>query len=83
MVRRSCLSLGIVAILFWAVSWSWLLGVGLVITRTGEIGAVLAGVAAVVAGATTRRRRKNVGLWLGVVALMLVFGLNAVVLLRE
>src|SRR3954454_6108200 len=83
MVRRSSLSLGILALLFWAVSWSWLVGFGVIVVRVGEIGAVVMGIAAVVVGATTRRRSGNVGLWCGVVALVLVFGLNVLGLLRS
>jgi hypothetical protein len=76
MVRQSSLSLGILALLLWAVSWSWLVGVGVIVVRVGEIGAVVAGIAAVAVGATTPRRSENAGLWCGVVALVFVFGLN-------
>ena len=76
------MSLGILALLLWAVSWSWLVGFGVMVVRVGEIGAVVIGIAAVVVGATTPRRSGNVGLWCGVVALVLVFGLNALGLLR-
>ena len=74
--RRSSLSLGILALLLWAVSWSWLVGVGLTLVRVGEIGAVLAGIAAVAVGLTTGKRAANAGLWCGVAALVLVVGLN-------
>ena len=74
--RQSSLCLGVLALLLWAISWSWLVGVGIVIVRVGEIGAVVAAVAAVLVGATTSRRKHNAGLWCGVVALVLVFGLN-------
>ena len=75
------MSLGIFALLLWAVSWSWLIGFGVIVVRVGEIGAVVAGTAAVVVGATTPRRTDNMGLWLGVVALVFVFGLNVLGLL--
>jgi hypothetical protein len=81
MVRRSSLSLGILALLLWAVSWSWLVGFSVNVVRVGEIGAVVAGIAAVVVGAAAPRRSENVGLWCGVVALVLVFGLNLLGLL--
>ena len=42
----------------------------------GEIGAIVAGVAAVVVGARTSKPFKDVGLWCGAVTLMLVFALN-------
>jgi hypothetical protein len=48
MARRSSLGLGILALLLWALSWSWLVGAGVVVVRVGEIGALLAGIAAVV-----------------------------------
>ena len=80
MAKRSSLSLGILALLFWAVSWSWLVGVGVIAVRVGEIGAVVAGIAAVIIGAT-RRRSGNVGLFCGVIALVLVLGLNVLGLL--
>src|SRR3954447_1935301 len=80
MARRSSLSLGILALFLWAVSWSWLVGAGLLVVRVGEIGAVVAGIAAVVVGATRSRRSSNAGLWCGVVALLLVFALNVLAL---
>ena len=49
-LRQSSLSLGILALLLWAVSWSWLVGVGVTVVRIGEVGALLAGIAAVVGG---------------------------------
>jgi hypothetical protein len=73
------LGLGLLALLLWAVSWSWLIGFGVTVVRVGEIGAVVAGIAAVVVGA---RSSESVGLWCGAVALVLVFGLNVVGLLR-
>jgi hypothetical protein len=81
MVRRSSLGLGILALVWWAVSWSWLVGVGVMVVRLGEIAAVLTGIAAVAVAAAAPRRSRNAGLWLGVVALVLVFGLNLLGLL--
>jgi hypothetical protein len=81
MVRRSSLSLGILALFLWAVSWSWLVGFSVSVVRVGEIGAVVAGIAAVVVGAAAPRRSENGGLWCGGVALVLVFGLNLLGLL--
>src|SRR4051812_38453888 len=81
MARRASLSLGILALLLWALSWSWLVGVGVMVVRVCEIGAVVVGIAAVVAGSTIPRRSRNVGLWCGVVALVLVFSLNVLGLL--
>lgn len=74
--RRSSLSLGILALVLWAFSWSWLVGLGVVVVRVGEIGAIVAGVAAVVVGARTSKPSNDVGLWCGAVALVLVFALN-------
>ena len=34
--RRSSLILGIAALVLWAVSWSWLLGVGVTVVRVAE-----------------------------------------------
>ena len=65
-LRQSSLNLGILALLFWAISWSWLVGVGVTVVRFGEVGALLAGVAAVAAGGTAPRPSRNVGLWCGV-----------------
>ena len=76
LVRWSCLGLGILALALWAVSWSWLVGVGVTVVRIGEVGALVAGVAAVVLGVAAPRRSQNVGLWCGVAALVLVVGLN-------
>ena len=75
------MSLGILALFLWAFSWSWLVGADVTVVRVGEIGAVVVGIAAVVVGSTTPRRSRNVGLWCGVVALVLVFSLNALGLL--
>ena len=75
------MNLGIVALSLWALSWSWLVGAGVVVVRIGEIGAVVAGVAAVVVGATASGRTNNVGLWCGVAALVLVFALNVLAVL--
>ena len=72
--RRSSLILGIAALVLWAVSWSWLVGVGVTVVRVGEVGALVAGLAAVAVGLRTRPR--SVGFWLGLVALVLVVGLN-------
>jgi hypothetical protein len=76
MARRSSLSLGILALLLWAVSWSWLVGAGVLVVRVGEIGAVVAAFAAVVTGVATSRRWGDAGLRCGVAALVLVFALN-------
>ena len=76
MVRQPSLSLGILALLLWAVSWSWLVGVGVTVVRVGEVGALVAGIAAVAVGAATPRGSRSTGLWFGVVALVLVVGLN-------
>jgi hypothetical protein len=75
-LRQSSLSPGILALVLWAISWSWLVGVGVTVVRFGEVGALLAGVAAVAVGMTAPRRPRNVGLWIGGVALVLVIGLN-------
>ena len=72
--RQSSLVLGIAALVLWAVSWSWLVGVGVTVVRLGEVGALITGLAAVAVGLRTRPR--SVGFWLGVVALVLVVGLN-------
>lgn len=72
--RRSSLILGIAALVLWAVSWSWLVGIGVTVVRVGEVGALVAGLAAVAVDLRTRPR--SVGFWLGVVALVLVVGLN-------
>lgn len=74
MGRRSSLILGIAALVLWAVSWSWLVGIGVTVVRVGEVGALVAGLAAVAVDLRTRPR--SVGFWLGVVALVLVVGLN-------
>ena len=74
-VRRSSLSLGILAIFLWALSWSWLIGAGTTVARVGEVGAIVTGLAAVCAGVATRRRAQPAGLRLGIVALSLVVGL--------
>ena len=74
--RRSSLSLGILALVLWAFSWSWLVGLGVVVVRVGEIGAIVAGVAAVVVGSTRSKPFTDVGLWCGAVTLVLVFALN-------
>ena len=60
---------------------SWLVGVGVTVVRIGEVGALLAGIAAVVAGGTAPRPSRNVGLWCGTAALVLVIGLNLLGLL--
>ena len=75
-LRQSSLSLGILALILWATSWSWLVGVGVTVVRFGEVGALIAGVAAVAMAVTAPRRSQSVGLWLGVVVLLLVVGLN-------
>lgn len=80
-LRQASLSLGILALVLWAISWSWLVGVGVTVVRLGEVGALLAGVAAVALGVTAPRRPQNVGLWIGGVALVLVVGLNLLGLL--
>jgi hypothetical protein len=80
-LHQSSLSLGILALLLWAISWSWLVGVGVTVVRIGEVGALLAGIAAVAVGVTAPRRSQNVGLWCGVAALVLVVGLNLLGLL--
>ena len=72
--RQSSLILGIAALVLWAVSWSWLVGVGVTVVRVGEVAALVAGLTAVAVGLRTQPR--PVGLWLGVVALVLVVGLN-------
>jgi hypothetical protein len=74
MGSRSSLTLGIAALVMWAVSWSWLVGVGVTMVRVGEVGALVAGLAAV--AVSLRTRPLSVGFWLGVVALVLVVGLN-------
>jgi hypothetical protein len=71
---RSSLTLGIAALVLWAVSWSWLVGVGVTVVRVGELGAVVAGLAAAVVGSSARPLR--LGFWLGILALVLVIGLN-------
>ena len=81
LVRWSCLGLGILALGLWAVSWSWLVGVGVTVVRIGEVGALLSGVAAVCLGVTAPRPSQNLGLWCGVAALALVVGLNLLGLL--
>jgi len=80
-LRQPSLILGILALLLWAISWSWLVGVGVTVVRIGEVGALVAGVAAVAVGAAAPRRSENAGLWFGVVALVLVVGLNLLGLL--
>ena len=80
-MRHSSLSLGILALVLWAISWSWLVGVGLTVVRVGEVSAIVAGIAAVAVGVATPRRSQNAGLWFGVGALVLVVGLNLLVLL--
>ena len=74
MGTRSSLTLGLAALILWAVSWSWLVGVGVTVVRVGELGAIVAGLGAVTVGATTRPR--SAGFWLGIVVLVLVIGLN-------
>src|SRR4051794_41267335 len=59
MARRSSLSLGILALCLWAVSWSWLVGAGLLVVRVGEVGAVVSGVAPVLVGAGRGRRASH------------------------
>ena len=80
-LRQLSLSLGILALVLWAISWSWLVGVGVTVVRLGEVGALVAGVAAVAVGMTAPRRPQNVGLWIGGAALLLVIGLNLLGLL--
>ena len=75
-LRWWCLGLGILALALWAVSWSWLVGVGITVVRIGEVGALLAGVAAVTLGVTAPKRSHRAGLWCGAAALVLVIGLN-------
>ena len=72
--RTSSLSLGIAALVLWAVSWSWLIGISTTVVRIGEVGALVVGLAAVAVGLTIRPR--PAGLLLGVIALALVLGLN-------
>jgi hypothetical protein len=72
--RTSSLSLGIAALILWAVSWSWLIGSGTTLVRIGEVGALVVGVAAVAVG--LRIRPRPAGLLLGAIALALVLGLN-------
>jgi hypothetical protein len=72
--RRSSLSLGIAALILWAVSWSWLIGIGTTLVRIGEVGALVVGVAAVAVG--LRIRPRPAGLLLGAIALALVLSLN-------
>ena len=79
--RRLALVLGILALVLLAVSWSWIVGVGITVVRVGEVGAILAGLAAVALGLTTPGRARNLGLWFGVVTLVFVFGLNLLGLL--
>jgi hypothetical protein len=69
------LTLGILAISLWAISWSWLIGSGTTVVRVGEVGAIITGLAAVGAGVATRKP-KDAGFRLGIVALSLVVGLN-------
>ena len=57
------------------------MGVGMTVVRIGEVGALLAGIAAVALGVTAPRRSQNVGLLCGVAALVLVVGLNLLGLL--
>jgi hypothetical protein len=57
------------------VSWSWLVGAGVTAVRVGEVGAVGAGLAAVLIRLTTPRAG-NVGVRCALAALVLVFGLN-------
>jgi hypothetical protein len=76
MVRQRSLSLGILALALWAISWSWLIGVGLIMVRIGEVGAFVIGIAAVAASVKTQSRSQKAGRWLGVIALVLVVGLN-------
>ena len=80
-LRQLSLSLGILALVLWTISWSWLVGVGVTVVRLGEVGALVAGVAAVAVGMTGPRRPQNVGLWIGGTALLLVVGLNLLGLL--
>jgi hypothetical protein len=51
------------------------------VVRIGEVGALLAGVAAIALGVTAPKRSQNVGLWCGAAALALVIGLNLLGLL--
>jgi hypothetical protein len=80
-LRQSSPSLGALALVLWAISWSWLVGAGVAVVRVGEVGALVAGVAAVAVGLTAPRRAQNAGLWLGAVALLLAVGLNLLGLL--
>jgi hypothetical protein len=73
-MARTSFLLGVSALVLCAVSWSWIVGVGITPVRIGEIGALLAGVAAVLSGAVVGWR--TVGVGLGVAALVLVIGLN-------
>jgi hypothetical protein len=72
--RTSSLSLGIAALVLWAVSWSWLIGISTTVVRIGEVGALVVGLAAVAVGLTIRPR--PAGLRLSMIALALVLGLN-------
>ena len=74
-IRQSSLTLGILAIALWVISWSWLIGFGTTVVRVGEFGAIITGLAAFGAGVATRKP-KDAGLRLGIVALLLVVGLN-------
>jgi hypothetical protein len=47
-----------------------------IVVRVGEIGALVVGIAAVAAGVRTRSGSQKAGLCLGVIALVLVVGLN-------
>ena len=80
-IRQSSLSLGILALVLWAISWSWLVGVGVTVVRLGEVGALVTGIAAIAVGVATPRRSQNAGLWFGIVALVLVVGLKVLGLL--
>jgi len=75
-MERTSSVLGVSALVLCAVSWSWIVGAGTTPVRIGEIGALLAGVAAVLSGAVVGWRTTGVGL--GVAALGLVIGLNLV-----